>query len=64
MSQKQKTDVVLDVKNRPFITLTESKLPNVWFHDKMDRLFYLTENGFLSIKGSKKELIERGYIDC
>jgi len=64
MSQKQKTDVVLDVKNRPLITLTESNLPNIWFHEKMDRIFYLTPKGFLTVEGSKKKLIERGYIDC
>jgi len=42
----QKTDVVFNVTNMPIITLTESKHPNVWYHDKTDNAFYLTAKGF------------------
>lgn len=60
MNEWQKTDIVLNVQNRPFITLTESKMPNLWYHDEIDEVFCLTSKGFKVIKGSKKILFERG----
>jgi len=56
MSEYQKTDVCITADNFPFITLTESKVPNVWYHDSMDFLFSHTSKGFKHIKGSKKIL--------
>ena len=60
------TDVVININNIPFITLTESKIENVWYHDKIDSLFILTQQGFKRIKGSKctllkKDLIKKNY---
>lgn len=60
MNEWQNTDVIINVQNCPFITLTESKMPNVWYHDEIDLLFCLTARGFKVIKGSKKILFERG----
>ena len=60
MNEYQNTDVVINVLNCPFITLTESKMRNVWYHDEIDTLFCLTVRGFEVIKGSKKMLFERG----
>ena len=37
-----KTDAVINILNCPFLTLTESKMPNVWYHHKLDNLFALT----------------------
>lgn len=52
-------DVLLDAENFPFITLTESKISNIWYHDKIDNLFYLTLRGFKILrKGSKKQLMK------
>lgn len=52
------TDVVININNIPFITLTESKIENVWYHDKIDSLFILTQKGFKYIKGSKCTLLK------
>lgn len=60
MNEWQKTDVIINVQNYPFITLTESKMDNIWYHDEIDLLFALTSRGFKVIKGSKKILLERG----
>jgi hypothetical protein len=60
MNEWQNTDVIINVQNCPFITLTESKMANVWYHDEIDLLFALTARGFKVIKGSKKILFERG----
>jgi hypothetical protein len=60
MNEYQYTDVVINVLNVPFMTLTESKMGNVWYHDEIDALFCLTARGFKVIKGSKKILFERG----
>jgi hypothetical protein len=49
------TDVCL-APNFPFITLTESKVPNVWYHEERDELFVLSKCGFSLTKGSKKAL--------
>lgn len=50
------TDILLTAENLPLVTLTESKIPNTWYHIDTDRLFCLTSNGFKHIKGSKKQL--------
>jgi hypothetical protein len=55
------TDVCL-APNFPFITLTESKIPNVWYHEELDELFVLSERGFSLTKGSKKALKKRKFI--
>ena len=60
MNEYQKTDVVINVENCPFITLTESKMANVWYHDEIDAVFCLTSRGFKIIKGSKKILFKLG----
>lgn len=59
MKDWQKTDVIINVENAPFITLTESKLGNVWYHHEIDNLFCLTSRGFKAINGSKSKLFER-----
>lgn len=58
-----KTDVVLNMRGMPFITLTESKLDNTWYHENLDYLFLLTERGFKVHRGSKKLMLERGLIN-
>jgi len=64
IKEHQLTDVVLK-SNFPFMTLTESKLPNVWYHESFDWLCKLTPMGFkqekLAFKGSKKILFEQGF---
>ena len=64
MNEWQKTDVVL-AWNIPFMTLTESKLPNVWYHEHFDWLCKHTSEGFkqekMAFGGSKKILFERGF---
>ena len=61
MNKWQMTDVVINVKNCPTITLTESKMQNIWYHDEIDCLFSLTNKGFKVIKGSKKVLFKHGF---
>jgi len=64
LNEHQRTDVVLSW-NFPFMTLTESKIPNVWYHEHFDWLCVLTSRGFKpllnSFGGSKKKLFELGY---
>jgi len=60
MNEWQKTDVVINLPNCPFITLTQSKISNLWYHDEIDMLFCLTSRGFKSIKGNKKILFKYG----
>lgn len=36
MNEHQLTDVVFLGRNFHFLTLTESKLPNVWYHQSFD----------------------------
>ena len=64
MNEHQLTDVVLGW-NFPFMTLTESRVPNVWYHESFDWLCKYTPRGFaqekLAFKGSKKILLERGF---
>lgn len=64
MNEWQLTDVVL-IQNCPFMTLTESKCPNVWYHEQLDWLFRYTSEGFVpdlkAFGGSKKILFERGF---
>lgn len=56
MTKIIKTDVVVNLRNKPFLTLTESKIPNVWYHNIVDKIFMLTSKGFYVKNGSKKEL--------
>lgn len=57
------TDIILNDKNMPFITLTESKVPNTWYHNKSNNLFSLTSKGFRRIKkGNKKVLIRKELL--
>ena len=59
----EKTDVLLDVENFPFVTLTESKMGNVWYHKDTDKIFSLTSRGFKLIpKGSKQSLEKNGLL--
>lgn len=60
MNEYQKTDVILSW-NFPFMTLTESKMSNVWYHEHFDWLCVYTARGFRPTKGSKKSLFERGF---
>lgn len=60
---KTKTDVVYNMPNRPIVTLTEStKLPNIWYHEKEDTLYYLTHIGFSATNKSKKAYIDLNLI--
>ena len=60
---RTKTDILLNADNFPFITLTESKMDNHWYHEKTDRLFILTADGFMMRRyGSKKRLEKRGLL--
>lgn len=60
----QKTDVIINIMNCPFATLTESKIPNIWYHhdDRIDYLFMLQARGFYRIKGSKADMNKRGLL--
>ena len=64
MNEWQKTDVILSW-NFPFMTLTESKMPNVWYHEHFNWLCKYTPDGFKpelkAFSGSKKILFERGF---
>ena len=64
MNEWQKTDVILSW-NFPFMTLTESKMPNVWYHEHFNWLCKYTPDGFKpelkAFGGSKKNLLERGF---
>ena len=44
--KKQVADIVLGLKNFPFATMKESKIPNIWYHEETNYLFILTNNGF------------------
>jgi|GEM_PF-6638788 len=59
-NEYQKTDIILSW-DFPFVTLTESKISNIWYHEDFDWLCTYTEGGFRPIKGSKKSLFERGF---
>ena len=62
MNEHQKTDVVLNIKDMPFMTLTESKLPNIWYHEDLPCLFTLSSRGFrVNHKGTKEGLFKRGF---
>lgn len=59
---KKHTDVLLNVVNCPFVTLIESRVPNIWFHEKTDYLFCLTSKGFKLIEGNKKYLEKQNLL--
>jgi hypothetical protein len=64
MEEYQKTDV-LHIGGFPFITMTESKMVNSWYHDKLDYVCYLSMDGFHITKNSylnKSSLEERGLL--
>jgi hypothetical protein len=62
MNEHQKTDVVLNMEGIPFMTLTESKLHNVWYHEDLPYLFILSSRGFrVYHKGTKEGLFKRGF---
>lgn len=57
------TDILLDAVNLPFVTMTMSKIPNVWYCDNTDKLFSLSKLGFRQLRiGSKKALIKNNLI--
>ena len=61
MNEYQKTDVVLNMEGIPFMTLTESKLANIWYHEHLPYLFTLSSRGFrVYNKGNKECLFKRG----
>jgi hypothetical protein len=64
MNDWQKTDVIINITNCPFATLTESKIPNIWYHhdDRLDYLFTLKAKGFYCIKGSKSYIKTQGLL--
>ena len=64
MNKWQKTDVIINITNCPFATLTESKISNIWYHhdDRIDHLFTLQARGFHWIKGSKAAMNKRGLL--
>ena len=60
---KTYTDVVLNMQNFPFLTLTESKMSNCWYHETIDFCFCLTKGGFImQPKSSKKKLKELNLL--
>ena len=58
MNEYQKTDVLIDAVNCPFITLTESRISNIWYHDELDYLFTYTPLGFERIDGDKSSIMD------
>jgi hypothetical protein len=62
MSKFQKTDVVLNMVNVPFMTLTESKIPNTWYHELLPYLFVWTSRGFrVHHMATKEGLFKQGF---
>lgn len=62
MNEYQKTDVVLNMEGIPFMTLTESKMPNTWYHEELPYLFTLSSRGFrVHHKGTKEGLFKQGF---
>lgn len=57
-----RTDVVYNVKNAPFITLTESRMPNLWYHETFTVLFILTARGFKLIPTPGKSFLEQSRL--
>ncbi len=55
------TDIALGFLNQPFITLTESKMLNVWYGDHTDKTFTLTQNGFV-MNGISKEYLQKNNL--
>lgn len=55
MNEWQITDVIV---NGPFITLTESKMVNAWYHhdERIDCIFMLGPHGFKVCRVSRAEL--------
>lgn len=64
MNEWQKTDIIINIMSCPFATLTESKLPNTWYHhdDRIDCLFELCDRGFRLVKGSKSAINKLGLL--
>ena len=62
---KIQDNAMLTYKTNYEPTLTESKLPNVWYHEHFDWLCKYTPDGFkqekMAFGGSKKILFERGF---
>lgn len=58
MNEYQKTDVLIDAVNCPFITLTESRISNIWYHDELNYLFTYTSLGFERIDGDKSSIMD------
>jgi hypothetical protein len=62
LGEYQKTDVVLNIQGLPFMTLTESKLANIWYHEDLPHLFTLSSRGFrMNDKGTKERLFKKGF---
>lgn len=62
INEFQETDVVLNLPNIPFMTLTESKMPNIWYHELLPYLFHLTARGFrVRHVGTKEGLFKQGF---
>ena len=58
MNENQKTDVLIDAVNCPFITLTEFRVGNIWYHDELNYLFTYTSLGFKRIDGEKSDITD------
>ena len=56
------TDIAKDFLNQPFVTLTESKIPNHWYHKDYHGVFMLTKSGFKLIAQRKKFLEENNFL--
>lgn len=55
LTEHQRTEDTYGMVNPLEITLTESKIPNVWYHHQINNLFLLTAKGFDVLpKGHKK----------
>lgn len=60
LSVYQRTEFCLNMNGVPLITLTESKIPNIWYHRELPFLFSLVSRGFVITRGTKEGLIKRG----
>jgi hypothetical protein len=63
LTEHQKTADTYGMTDPLEITLTESKIPNIWYHHQINNLFRLTAKGFELIpKGHKSNLISENLI--
>ncbi len=60
---EKRTDVLYEVQGAPFITLIESKMPNLWYHPDKNEVYSLTSRGFKLCRYTDRTiLLQKGFI--